>query len=84
MANSNETMRQVHEIYERLCITCAGVNRAWPAGVTAADEGAAGRRRSQNSASSTTLLIRSVRACRLTPYLSASIRSSVSSSMSTA
>ena len=59
-----------------------GSQRAWPAGVAAADEGAAGRRRSQNSASLTTLLIRSVRACGLTPYLSASIRSSVSSSMS--
>ena len=84
MANINETMRQVHEIYKRLCITCAGVNRAWPAGVSAADEGAAGRRRSQNSASPTTLLSRSVSACKLTPYLSASIPSSVSSSMSSA
>ena len=35
---------------------------------------AAGRRRSQNSASLPTLLIRSVRACGLTPYLSANIR----------
>ena len=79
---SHYDYKQLRRTPAELRYHVCGSQRAWPAGVAAADEGAAGRRRSQNSASLTTLLIRSVRACGLTPYLSASIRSSVSSSMS--